>query len=574
MRTSTRTRRLAAVVLSVTVTAAALVGVGATSASAGPPVRAPRLSIFAGTGNQGTPTPGPIAGADFARPVAITLDTSGNTYIADAGNKQVYKVTPGGILSIVAGTGTWGPATPGPATSADLGQPAALAVDSSGNVFISDFDFNMIYKVTPDGTLSIFAGTGEYGTLTAGPATASAMYGPWGLAIDSSDNLYAAVENNFSVVKITSGGTLSVVAGTGASGPTSPGPATSADLGAPAGLTLDTSGNLYITDAVNRQVYKVTTDGTLSIIAGTGNFRYDPYTPGTATSSDLGYVYGVLVDATGNIYLSDSYNFQVIKITPAGDLTVVAGTGNRGPDDEGGFPTSGNALQSDMGDIRAIAFDLSGNILVADRGMRVVEKIRFAQEGVAWEPDAPTGLSATAGYQSTTIAFTPGDDGGSPITKYQYKVGAGPWTDTVGTTSPITVTGLTNYTTPPVILRAVNAVGTSPASSSVAARPRNRGPVLNTATAMSRNVIRAEFSGITFGGVNVKGYTVNAYRFGTNTIAGSCQVAAAGRSCDIKGLVRNTRYDVRVINYFRFLTSRSMPRETLWSNTITVRTAS
>lgn len=200
--------------------------------------------------------------------------------------------------------------------------------------------------------------------------------------------------------------------------------------------------------------------------------------------------------------------------------------------------------------------------------------ISFIGGPSASAPAAPTGLSATAGYQSTTIAFTPGSNGGSPITKYQYKVGNGPWTDAVGTSSPITITGLTNYTTPPIKLRAVNSVGAGAASSDIAARPRNHAPVLTSATATGRTTVRVAYNGIDFGGVTVKGYTVNAYLKGTSTLAGTCQTPAAGRSCIIKNLTANTEYDVRVINYFRFPASPTVARETLWSSKLTVRTNS
>ena len=185
--------------------------------------------------------------------------------------------------------------------------------------------------------------------------------------------------------------------------------------------------------------------------------------------------------------------------------------------------------------------------------------------------NATPSLSATAGVQSTTVSFTPGSNGGSAITKYQYKVGNGPWVDAAQSSSPITVTGLTNYTSPQIRLRAVNAVGAGKQSAPVSARPRNQGPVLDTVDVASDTSVHVAFTGIAFGGVNVSGYTAYAYTSGTDTVVATCRVNKNGRACDIKGLTAGTRYDVRVINYFKFIGSPA-PRETVPSNTVSVTT--
>ena len=165
-------------------------------------------------------------------------------------------------------------------------------------------------------------------------------------------------------------------------------------------------------------------------------------------------------------------------------------------------------------------------------------------------PDAPTSLVATPGDGSASIAFTPGANCGPAITKYQVKVGAGAWTDVVGTTSPITVTGLTNYATAKIKLRAVNSVGAGPASAVVPVRPRVVGSPLTSVKVQSRSRIQAAFAALTPVGGSVSHYWVYAYAKGTNTVAGSCRSTVAARSCVVTGLSADTEYDVAVRGFF------------------------
>ena len=185
------------------------------------------------------------------------------------------------------------------------------------------------------------------------------------------------------------------------------------------------------------------------------------------------------------------------------------------------------------------------------------------------KPARPTALRATAGDESVSVAFTAGSDGGSPITKYQYRVDNGSWTDAVETSSPITVTGLTNYTDYRIAVRAVNVVGNSSSSKYVAARPRYTGPVLNSVVPTGPSSIRADFSAVLRGGTNGYRYTVTVVESGTTNVVGSCRTKVTGRFCSVTGLVSGTDYDVTVAYWFNF-PSDPKPRTTLPSNTVTV----
>jgi hypothetical protein len=196
---------------------------------------------------------------------------------------------------------------------------------------------------------------------------------------------------------------------------------------------------------------------------------------------------------------------------------------------------------------------------------------------MTWEqvsaPSAPTSLNATPGNGSVSIAFTPGADGGAAITKYQYKVGNGSWTDAVGTSSPITVSGLTNYATVNIRLRAVNSAGAGAASTFVQVWPRLAGSSLTSVIAQSSSRIVAAFSAITPVGGRASHYWVYAYEKGTNTVAGSCRSTAAARSCVVTGLSANTEYDVAVRGFFT-LTGSPTVLPTTDSARQTVRTRS
>ncbi|MGO8687251.1 MAG: NHL repeat-containing protein [Candidatus Dormibacteria bacterium] len=327
------------------------------------------LSVVAGTGRSGlgAPVPGPATSAALGLPEGLAVDAAGNLYIADFLAHVVEKVTPSGMLAVVAGTGTLGAPTPGPATSSDLGTPTAVAVDAAGDLYIADADNNVVEKVTPSGLLSVVAGTAKVGLPAPRPAIGSQLDEPGGVAVGADGNLYITDADRSVVEQVTPSGTLSVAAGSGRFGQPTPGPATSSDLDFPSAVAVDAVGDLYIADTANDVVERVSRSGTLSVVAGTG----DPGkpTPGPATSSELGHPSGVAVDAAGNVYIADSGNDVIEKVTPSGTLSVVAGTGDPGK------PTPGPATGSDLSDPLGVAVDAAGHVYIADTGNDVVEKV-------------------------------------------------------------------------------------------------------------------------------------------------------------------------------------------------------
>ena len=278
----------------------------------------PEITDFAGiSGTSGSVTPGPATATTLGQGSGVAVDANGDVYIADSGQDLIEKVTPGGVLSIVAGVqGSDGAPTPGPATSSDLYEPEGVAVAPNGDIYIADRYNSVVEKVTPDGTLSVIAGDGSESTPTPGPATSSALGYVEGVAIDQAGNVYIADPTNSVIEKVTPDGTLSIFAGTpGSTGTPTPGPATDTTLDSPPGVAVDASGNVYIADYENSLVEKVTPSGTLSIFAGTGS--YGTPSPGVATSEPLGDPDGVAIDASGDVYIADYGKNLVEEVTPA-----------------------------------------------------------------------------------------------------------------------------------------------------------------------------------------------------------------------------------------------------------------
>jgi hypothetical protein len=353
---------------------------------------------------------------------------TGDLYIGDSNNNVVEEVTPSGQLSIVAGTGTAGVPTSGPATSSDLKSPHSLAVDpANGDLFIEDGN-RVIEEVTPAGQLSIVAGeVGVSAAPTPGPATSSALYFPQGLAVDpATGDLYIGDGEANEVLKVTPAGQLSIVAGTGVAGTPTPGPATSSEISFPWGVAFDsTTGDLFISafGTGGDNIDEVTPAGQLSVIAGEPGLNGEP-TPGPALSSELNAPEDLAVDpATGNLFIADEGNSVVEELTPAGQLSIVAGvlgpvSTNEGP------PTAGPATSSELHTPGGVAFEPGANggfsLYIADTFNNDVEEVTFPPTegggGGAGSPLAaalPTSLSfaASVGQSAPAQTVTIADDG-------------------------------------------------------------------------------------------------------------------------------------------------------------------
>lgn len=388
-------RAMPKAIIAISLLAPALLFARSQVASASPPASGD-LIVVAGTGTSGAETAGPALSSEVYFPEQMATDSSGDLYFVDSESNEVDKISASGSLSMVAGDGTSGAATPGPASASHLFFPNGVAVDAEGDVYIADTDNNEVEKVTPGGILSIVAGTGIPGGPTPGPATSSELWGPIAVAVDSSGNLYIDDYENNLIEKVTPGGTLSVFAGNGSTGAPTPGPAISSGLDGPEGVAVDAAGNVYVSDTFADQILKVMPGGNLSIIAGTGSSGHP--TPGPATSSDLADPRDIYADSAGDIYIADSDNNEIEKVTSSGTLSIVAGTGTNGP------PTAGPATASDLRFPWGVAVDTSGDVFIADAGNARIEEVGGPPTLPVFTADRPPAGSVGVPYSYTFAA--------------------------------------------------------------------------------------------------------------------------------------------------------------------------
>ena len=275
--------------------------------------------------------------AQLAQPEGLAIDSLGNLYIADAANHRIRMVTPAGVISTIAGNGHPGfGGDNGPAAAAQLNQPYDVALDSSGNLYIADFGNQRVRRIDSSGNITTVAGNGATGSNgDGGPATAALLLGPRNLALDSAGNLYLSEFNGHRVRMVTPGGIISTFAGIGIAGFSGDGgPAAASQLAYPAGLALDAAGDLYIVDTLNVRIRKVLAgSGTISSVCNQQSFGM-PYVQ----------LSGIASSAGGNLYIPDSGSAYVWEWTAAAGLTRVAGTPGSNPYTGDGQPALQTAL--------------------------------------------------------------------------------------------------------------------------------------------------------------------------------------------------------------------------------------
>ncbi len=326
------------------------------------------ISTIAGTGTAGFGGDGSAGSkALLGFPTGVAVDSSGNAYIADSLNLRIRKLASGGNISTVAGNGNYSySGDSGQATSAQLNTPQAVAVDSSANLYIADTVNNVVRKVTAGGVISTIAGNGTAGSAGDGSAAIGAQLNhPQGIAVDANGGVYISDTQNARVRKITNG-TINTVAGSGTAGLGGDGgAATSAQLNIPAGLAVDGAGNLYIADFSNNRIRKVTSGGTITTLAGNGLAGYTG-DGGAAANAQLTTPVALATDAGGNVYIADKGNNAVRVVNSSGIISTVAGNGLAGYSGDGG-----PAVSAMVGNPTGVAVDASGNLYISDGSVRV-----------------------------------------------------------------------------------------------------------------------------------------------------------------------------------------------------------
>ncbi|MCE7996920.1 MAG: T9SS type A sorting domain-containing protein, partial [Roseivirga sp.] len=331
------------------------------------------VTTFAGSGASDD-TNGTGTEATFSFPVGMTIDGVGNIYVAASG--QIRVITPEGVVSTLQVNDGLG-STESYSDGADR-----MVFDAAGNLYVVvPAGSNKINKITPSGDVSVFAGGGS-GTAD-GTGTDATFNNPRGITIDGAGNLYVTDERNDLIRKITPAGVVSTFAGT------------AGEFSFPYGITIDAAGNLYVVDTGNSKIKKVTPGGVVTTLAGAGNGSAD----GTGTAATFSYPTGIAIDNQGNLIIADQNNNKVRKITPAGVVTTLAGSGSEAVVD-------GTGTSASFAYLNDVAVDGLGNIFVSDLNGNVIRKIDASVQELSGDPtdqvgDHPVVLDASDGNGGT-----------------------------------------------------------------------------------------------------------------------------------------------------------------------------
>jgi hypothetical protein len=392
------------------------------------------VSTLAGTAGVAGESDGTGAAATFACPSGVTTDKAGNVYVADS---EIYNpqsntligatirlVTPSGAVTTLAGTpGTVGTGD-GVGAAASFGLPTGVASDGLGNIYVADNYGDTIRRISPGGMVSTFAGSADSPGSVDGTGADARFNAPSSLASDGTGNIYSVDVGNNAVRVITPAGVVTTLAGAAAVTGAVDGDGSGAVFNSPVGVTSDSAGNLYVADSGNNLIRKVTLAGTVSTFAGTAG--HSGSSDGTAAT--FFNPTGVTTDAAGNVYVADSYNQAIRKITSAGVVSTIAGNPTPGGPSMGGSadgtgsnatfqlsvipfpsPTSLNVPTCHGG----VAADATGNLYVADCGNDTIRKITASGvvttlAGVAGAAGSADGTGPGAHFSNPTGVATDG----------------------------------------------------------------------------------------------------------------------------------------------------------------------
>jgi sugar lactone lactonase YvrE len=314
------------------------------------------VGTLAGSGTQGSVN-GTGTGASFYEPTGVAADAAGNVYVADYRNNMIRAISPAGMVTTLAGSGSQGSIN-ATGTYASFFQPTGVAVDASGNVYVADNGNHLIREISPAGVVSTLAGSGSAG-FANGSGTGAKFNYPQGIAVDGAGNVYVADYGNNMIREISPAGMVTTLAGKSTGGSVN-GADTAATFNQPTGVAVDAAGNVYVADSGNNMIRKISAAGGVTTLAGSGSAGF---ANGNGKSASFNGCTGIALDATGNVFIADYGNNLVRKISPAGEVSTL------------GSGTGGSAKGTLFSGPYGVAVDAAGNVYVANYGNSTIQKV-------------------------------------------------------------------------------------------------------------------------------------------------------------------------------------------------------
>jgi hypothetical protein len=452
----------------------------------------------------------------------MAFNASGDLFVAEYGGHRILRITPAGVVTTFAGSGT-ASSIDATGTAASFNGPTGLAFDASGDLFVAEYGGHRIRRITPAGVVTTFAGSGSPSG-TDGTGTAASFNRPIALAFNAAGDLFVTERNGHRIRRITPAGVVTTFAGTGSPGGTD-GTGTAASFNEPHDLAFNASGDLFVAEWSGNRIRRITPAGVVSTFAGSGS---PGGVDGTGTAASFSSPSGITLDAADNLYVTNRHALR--KITPAAVVTTIAGNGTAGA---ATGPATGSVTNGPVG----IERDTAGVIHIGQYNSGRIDKL------------------SPAGSGALSVAWTaPASNGGSPITDYlvEYRTSpSGPWTvfsDGVSTTTSTTITGLTNGTAYDVRISAINAIGTGNASTAVTATPgvAPGAPTGLIVTPASGQLTATWTAPADNGGAAVSDYAVEYRTSPSGTWTVFPDGVSSATTATITGLASATTYEVRI----------------------------